>query len=485
MSNIPSASFDTSRFKFIHEHQTAWNIIGEKNTPRKKTLGAYYHKRVQNIYQQLIPKGQRVLELGCGQGDLLAALSPIHAVGIDLSSARIEQAKNTYPELTWILGDEKTLKNINGPFDYIILSDFLQDSWDIQEVYSALQSLAHAGTRLIANYYSQLWEYPLRLGQVIHRTRPTLPQNWITVNDNKNLFALANWQTIRTWDEVLMPFSIPLLSAFCNCFLVKVWPFHHLALSHFVVAKSLRLSNMHPTASVTVVVPARNEAGNISAILQRMPNFGKDLEVIFVEGHSQDNTWQTILDEIKKYPAFHCRALQQTGKGKGDAVRLGFGEASGDILMILDADLTVAPELLPHFYQTLVDGHAEFVNGVRLVYPMEKKAMRFANFLGNKFFSLAFSALMSQPIKDTLCGTKVLWKKDYLRIAEGRKYFGNFDPFGDFDLLFGAAHLHLKIADMPVRYGERTYGSTNIQRWRHGILLLRMVFIAAKRLKFV
>lgn len=191
------------------------------------------------------------------------------------------------------------------------------------------------------------------------------------------------------------------------------------------------------------------------------------------------------MDNIASHPEIKCVVLKQTGVGKGDAVRAGFDAASGDILMILDADLTVPPEDLPRFYHSLVSGKGEFINGVRLVYPMEKQAMRFLNLVGNKFFSLAFSWLFDQPISDTLCGTKVLSRKDYQRIAANRSYFGDFDPFGDYDLLFGAARLNLKIVDMPIRYRERTYGSTNIQRWKHGWLLLKMVAFAARRLKFI
>ncbi len=207
--------------------------------------------------------------------------------------------------------------------------------------------------------------------------------------------------------------------------------------------------------------------------------------MIFVEGHSKDNTYDTIQKEIKKHPEFNASLFRQEGKGKGDAVRLGYAKASGDILMILDADLTVPPEDLPRFYQAIESGRGDFINGVRLVYPMEKQAMRFFNYIGNKSFSLLFSFFLNQSVKDTLCGTKVLWKKDYEKIAANRSYFGDFDPFGDFDLLFGAAKLDLKIVDLPIRYAERTYGTTNIQRWKHGWLLLKMVVFAARRIKFI
>jgi glycosyltransferase involved in cell wall biosynthesis len=232
-------------------------------------------------------------------------------------------------------------------------------------------------------------------------------------------------------------------------------------------------------------VPARNEAGNIPQIFARTPEMGRGTELIFVEGHSDDSTYSVIQQEISKHSDRRCELLRQTGVGKGDAVRLGFANASGEMLMILDADLTVPPEDLPRFYDVLCSGKGDFVNGVRLVYPMEERAMRYLNLVGNKLFSLAFSWLLGQPIKDTLCGTKVLWKDDYELIVANRAYFGDFDPFGDFDLLFGAAKLNQKIVGLPIRYRERTYGTTNIQRWKHGWLLLRMVHFAASRIKFI
>jgi len=278
---------------------------------------------------------------------------------------------------------------------------------------------------------------------------------------------------------------VPLVTPLANQYLARFWPFSQVTLTHFVVARP----QPRPTASaqplVSVIVPARNEAGNIAAIFDRTPEMGAGTELVFVEGHSRDDTYATIERERARRPERRAQLLRQEGRGKGDAVRLGFAHAHGDVLMILDADLTVAPEDLPRFLSALISGKGELINGVRLVYPMEKQAMRFFNLLGNKFFSLAFSWLLGQSVKDTLCGTKVLWAADYQRLAAQRTYFGDFDPFGDFDLLFGAAKLNLKIVDLPIRYRERTYGSTNIQRWRHGLLLLRMVLFAARRIKFV
>jgi glycosyltransferase involved in cell wall biosynthesis len=298
------------------------------------------------------------------------------------------------------------------------------------------------------------------------------------------LLHLANFEVIKHGSEILWPLPIPLLADLANRFLVKLWPFKYLALTNFIVARPQPQPAM-TAPSVSVVVPARNEAGNIPAIMARTPYLGQGTELVFVEGHSQDDTYTAIEQAMAAYPERCCQLFRQTGVGKGDAVRLGFQHARGDILMILDADLTVPPEDLPRFYEAIRSGKGEFINGVRLVYPMEKEAMRFANLLGNKFFSLAFSWLLGQPIKDTLCGTKVLWRTDYELIVANRAYFGDFDPFGDFDLLFGAAKLNLKIIDLPIHYRQRTYGTTNIQRWKHGLLLLRMVLFAARRIKFV
>src|SRR5262249_39560725 len=271
----------------------------------------------------------------------------------------------------------------------------------------------------------------------------------------------------------------------CNRYLGKLWPFHYLALANFIIARPVPECSRSPEPKVSVVVPARNESGNIAAIFQRTPRMGRDTEVIFVEGHSTDDTPARIKAEVRAHPDWRSRLLRQTGKGKGDAVRLGFAEATGDVLMILDADLTVPPEDLPRFYEALVSGKGDFINGVRLVYPRERQAMRLLNLLGNKVFSPAFSWVLGQPIKDTPRGTERPWKHSYEMIAANRHYFGDFDPFGDFDLLFGAAKMTLKIVDFPIRYRERIYGATNIHRWKHGWLLLRMVAFAARRIKFV
>jgi SAM-dependent methyltransferase len=444
-----------------------------------------YHRRLEQVYRFLIPSGRRVLDLGCGNGDLLNAVEPSLGVGVDFSPSSIAAARARHPQLSFVVADVHDLSGVAGTFDVIILSDLLNDLWDVQAMLAGLRRLCHPGTRIIANFYSRLWEAPLAAAASMKLARPSLKQNWLTKADVTNLLRLNGFRTFRAWQEVLCPLPLSFVSAFCDRVLVRLPALKHLALANFVMARAEGLPSIDPAPSVSVIVPARNEAGNIEAILARTPRMGSGTEIVFVEGHSSDDTYDTIARAISERTKLPARLFRQTGRGKGDAVRLGFSEARGDILMILDADLTVPPEDLPRFYDAIQSGKGEFINGVRLTYPMEERAMRFANLVGNKFFSLAFSWLLGQPIKDTLCGTKVLRRDDYRTLASKRDYFGEFDPFGDFDLLFGAAKLGLEIVEVPIRYRERTYGATNIQRWRHGLLLLQMCVVAAGRIKFV
>jgi glycosyltransferase involved in cell wall biosynthesis len=313
-----------------------------------------------------------------------------------------------------------------------------------------------------------------------------MEQNWLANEDVAHLLDLSDFAPIRRWREILWPVRTPLVAPLVNRFVARLWPLQHLALTNFVVARPQPVpSDNEKPPRVSVIVPARNEAGNIPAIFDRVPDMGSETELIFVEGHSTDQTFEAIEREIAARPNKRAKLFRQSGKGKGDAVRLGFAEASGEILMILDADLTVAPEDLPRFYEALRTRRGEIINGSRLVYPMERRSMQALNLLANKFFGQAFSWVLGQSIRDTLCGTKALHKVDYDLIAANRAYFGEFDPFGDFDLLFGAARLNLRILDLPVRYRQRTYGSTNISRFSHGWLLFRMLAKAAARLKFV
>src|SRR5215207_11204650 len=475
----PTSFFDTAAKTYQQARIAHWNSIARKRDSWRG-MGRWYHRRLQEIYRFHISPNQNILEVGCAEGHLLASLKPARGVGVDFSDEMICRAKDHHPELEFIHADAHDLSELDEKFDVIILSDLVNDLWDVQRVFEQLQPLCAVHTRIILNFYSRLWQVPLGVARRLNLAGQTLFQNWLTRDDIHALLRLAHFETVRVTQEILWPLP---LGGFANRFLVRLWPFSEMALSNFVIARPV--AERAPEPMVSIIVPARNESGNIKAIFERTPQMGRRTELVFVEGHSKDDTYAAIEREIAANPSTTSLLLRQTGIGKADAVRLGFAKASGDVLMILDADLTVPPEDLPRFYEALVSGKGEFINGVRLVYPMEKEAMRPLNFLGNKFFSMAFSWLLGQPIKDTLCGTKVFWKRDYEAIAANRTYLGDFDPFGDFDLIFGAVKLNLKLTDLPIRYRERIYGTTNIERWKHGLLLLRMVIFAAQRIKFV
>ena len=469
--------------EFTRERCEFWDNVA-KSLDRAPKIRAYYRERLIEIYRFLIPPGMRVLELGCGEGDLLAAVRPAHGVGIDLSPLMIERARRRHPECQFLQGDAHALE-LRDQFDFIICSDLLNDVWDVQRVLDQAALVSCPSTRVIVNTYSRVWELPRRIAESVGIARRMLPQNWLTADDIVNLLYLADFELVRSSAEIVWPIRTPLLDVLFNKYVGRFKPFSWFALASFLIARPRPEPALGKDPVVSVIVPARNEEGNVPNIFDRVPQMGAGTELIFVEGNSTDDTYRAVQREIARRPGKRAKLFKQPGKGKGDAVRVGFREASGELLMILDADLTVPPEDLPRFYEAWRSGKAEFVNGVRLVYPMEEKAMRFFNFLGNKFFSLAFSWLLSQSIKDTLCGTKVLSKRDYEVIAANRAYFGEIDPFGDFDLIFGAAKYNLKIVDLPVRYAERTYGETNIQRWSQGWVLLRMVLLAMRRIKFI
>ena len=443
----------------------------------------YYYEDQKRYLRFLVPEGKHVLEVGCGLGDLLAALKPSRGLGIDLSEMMVKEASRRHPGLEFRVGDAESLE-INEKFDVIILADVMGHLLDIESALRKLRPCCSAKTRVIIAYYNFLWEPLLRLTERLGLKMPQQQQNWLAPPDIHNLLRLADYEVVKTERRLLLPKAIPLLSALLNRFLAFLPGLNRLCLSQYIVARMPGGRTVREF-STSIVIPCRNERGNIEAAIKRMPRFSARQEIIFVDGHSTDGTPEEIHRVRAAYPQLNINVFIQDGKGKGDAVRKGFANATGDILLILDADLTMPPEDLPKFYEAIARDKGEFINGSRLVYPMEREAMRFLNVLGNKFFSMAFSWLLNQRIKDTLCGTKVLFREDYDRIVSNRSYFGEFDPFGDFDLLFGASKLSLKILEVPIRYQDRTYGTTNIHRFAHGWLLLKMIVFGFFRLKAV
>lgn len=469
------------------EIQNYWDNFSERWAKYRKRR-SYYWNSISKYCNYFIHPDSSILEVGCGHGHLLNSIKGKDKIGIDFSAKMIEEGRKRFPNIEF---HQMSAENITleRQYDVIVLSNLIGVLPDIESVFVQLTKVSHEKTRIIVTYYNRMWEPLLRLAELLRVKRKSPKQNWLSCADIQNLLYLSGFESYKESRSMFLPYYVPLLSTFLNRFVSRLPLLNRMGLSQFIFARPIPVTispeQLKDKYSTSVIIPARNESGNIELAIKRMPEFGKNVEIVFVEGNSTDDTWETIQAIQQKYGNTHnIKIMQQQGKGKGDAVRKGFEAATGDILMILDADLTVPPEDLPKFYNAIATGKGEFINGVRLVYPMEKNAMRPLNTVGNHFFSKFFSYILERPIKDTLCGTKVMLKSDYQKLAANRKFFGEFDPFGDFDLLFGAYKLNLKIIDLPIRYQERKYGDTNISRFKHGIILLRMSTFAAFKIKF-
>ncbi|HBB68206.1 MAG: glycosyl transferase [Elusimicrobia bacterium GWA2_56_46] len=463
------------RIKFFDESAGTRDVWRGRNR--------YYHSELRDFFRFVIPENASVLEIGSGTGDLLAELKPAQALGLDFSPAMTAAAKRRHPELDFAEDDIESLA-ATEKFDYVVMQDLLGHLDDIWLAFRNLSKVTGPGSRVAITSYNPLWEPLVILAEAAGLKAKNPRQNWLALADIENLLYLNNYEVIKKGYRFLLPFRIPLLSVFFNKFLAKLPFLKELGMIQFIIARETPARPEIKGYSVSVVVPCRDEAGNMERLFRELPAIGKNTELVFVDGNSSDGTVEKIREEAAKHPEIPVKILLQGGAfGKADAVRKGFDAAAGDVLMILDADLTVVPEDLKKFYTAISEGKGEFINGSRLVYPMEKGAMRFLNMLGNKTFSLIFTWTLGQRIKDTLCGTKVLLRSNYDKIKAGRPYFGDFDPFGDFDLLFGASKLNLKIVEVPVGYKERKYGETKISRFRHGLLLFRMSFVAFTKFK--
>lgn len=412
----------------------------------------YYHQLVNNWYDDHIPTQKNIL---------------VFNENIILSNHKKHFIYSNLHEIP-----------IHIKIDYIILSQTLHEIADIQEFLISLKHICSSSTRIIIDTYCYIWEPILWIAQKIGLRKKTSIRHWLTQRDIKNFLHLSDYEYLAGGKFMLLPIYIPVVSWLVNC-IAHLPLINKLCLVEWALARPKNILNAHQLYSVSVIVPCKNEAGNIKHIVKQMPNMGAWTEIIFVEGGSIDDTKLTILKQITQHPDKHLVYINQSKSGKKNAVYEGFAKARGDIIMILDADATVAPCELKKFYSALASNKGEFINGSRLVYGMEPHAMRFLNMLANHFFATIFSWILSQSIKDTLCGTKVFFKKELKEMFSAIQPMKNLDPFGDFDLLFGAAKINLKIIDLPIHYKARTYGNTQIRRFYHGLMLLKMSFVGA------
>jgi SAM-dependent methyltransferase len=467
-------------------------MLSSHDLQKWRKLNQHYYKDIEHLYRFLVQTDSRVLEVSLGIGFLLDKMHPKYGVEVTMNSDAIELVSEPFLDVKFRRQsiNQFATKNPSESFDYVLLANTISYMEDIPEVLRDIHKVCRISTRLIVTFHNPAWQQVLNLATLMGQRMPSPPINWLGYEDVRNLLNLCNFETISHGKRMLIPKPIPILSWFCNRYLAHFPILNSMCLTEYIVARTYP-SNLEAQRNIwdmtcSVIIPARNEAGNIEDCISRMPRLGKHTEIIFVEGHSTDNTWAEIQRVKEKYSDIRdVKCYQQTGKGKGDAVRLGFEVATQDVLIILDADLTVRPEDLRLFFEAIASGYCELANGCRLVYPISDIAMPWLNRLANRFFAWLLSYLLNTKIKDSLCGTKAISRVNYLKLAKNRLYFGDFDPFGDFDLLFGAVKLGLKIKDIPIRYMPRTYGSSNIQHLKEGWNLLKMCFYAARKIKFI
>ena len=459
--------------------------------PRRETWinrNTYYYKLLSRLLCFLVEPKKKVLSVRCGTGNLLAVVRPCAGKGVDICPeiVTIAQQRNRSFEFAVAFPDKGEFRQVfeaDENFDYILFND-IGDTVDVLEALRNLKPLCKRHTRLLITTYNHLWEPLVSFAEWVGMKVPRTEQNWLSIADIRNLLRLAGFEALETHRIVLLPKYIPLLSGFLNRFCARLPFLSKLCMTQVVVARMLPPPVSPEELGVSVVIPCKNEKGNVEEAVRRIPGLAGRTEILFCDDQSTDGTAEEVLRLQAAYPDKNIRLEYGPGVCKSRNVWTGFNAATGDILMILDADLTTIPEELPYFIDVIASGQAEFVNGSRLVYPVPKGAMNGANMLGNKFFSVAFTYLLGQRVKDTLCGTKVLWKNDWERIKPFVGTWGTEDRWGDYELLFGAAKLNLKILDLPVHYQERIYGSTKMTKvFRNGLVMLKMCWHGFLKLK--
>ncbi len=480
IKNTFSARFEAKRAGI----RTAYDALaGERS--RWIRRNRYYYSELLRILQFFLEPGADLLQIGCGNGYLLSRINARKAVGIDLSPGMIAAARKSCPELTFLPGDAEQPPALGQKFDYILLVNVVGDIIDLQAAFSRLRPYCRRSTRVIIIYYNYLWEPVVKLAERLHLKIKEPTQNWLSPADIENLLYLSGLETVHKDNSIFFPVYLPGFSFLINRVIFRLPLLNKLCFTNLIVARPAPRPLPEEELSTSVIVPCKNEEGNVEDVIRRIPRMGRKTEIIVVDDRSTDGTAIEVERAKRHFPDKEVVLVSGPGRGKFEAVKAGFAAAHGDILMILDADATVMPEELPYFFKALAEGKGEFINGCRLVYEMEKQAMRLLNIFGNKLFGLIFSYLLSQRIKDTLCGTKAFFRDDYQRMTRYFNYFGSYDRWGDFNLLFSASKLNLKIIDLPVHYVERIEGETKMKRrFSHGWLMLRMCWEAAKKIKF-
>ena len=434
----------------------------------------YYYLQLKQLFAAHISPGQKVLEVGCGTGDILASVAPRTGHGIDISGEMIKLARAKHQDLSFWQQNVYQLR-LRQTYDAVILCDLIDHLPDIYQALHQIRQVCTPQTKVVVSTINPIWEPVLHLTEKIGMKMPEGPHNWVPLPDLINIFEICGFTIEQSGYAALIPKHILGLSNLVNRHISQLGALKHLAFVEYLVSKKAPKVKSK-TYSTSIIIPVFNEADNITPCIKQVPRLGKKTEIIVVDDGSTDKTNQIVRKIAKKNKAITLITFPKN-QGKARAVAAGFARARGQILLILDADMTVPPQELTCFYELLAENRADFVNGTRMVYPMEKQAMRYFHLLGNKFFSSFLSWLLNQRVTDTLCGTKALFKKDARKIILGN------EPWGDFDLLFGAANLQLRIKEYPVHYKKRQTGESKMHAISHGLRLLYMCGVGMYRLK--
>ena len=476
-------AYAVARREIAEEQRT----IAEREAARRENSlrkRRYYYGRLRELVCSLVEPGKRVLCLRSDVGQYLEWVRPSRGLGVEISPELTKIARARCPQYEFRTADAIEDLALDEQFDYVLIVNAVNELFDVQATLESLRPACTPDTRVVIVFYNFLWQPFAELAESLGIKRRQPQQSWLSFVHLSNLLHLATFEVVRQYRAVLWPFSLPGLAWFANRVLANLPVLDRLCLVQAVVARPVLATSPRPAATVSVVIPCKNERDNVEPAVRRTPTMGAGTELIFCDDRSTDGTAEEVRRMQREFPERDIRLVEGPGISKAENVWCGFGAAKNDILMILDGDLAVPPELLPRFYGALVLGRGEFVNGTRMVYPMRDQAMRLANVFGNKLFSLLFSHILRTEISDTLCGTKALWRKDFERMRPFRGTWGTRDRWGDYELIFGAARLNLKHIDLPVRYMERTYGRTKMTgRLRNATTMLRMCLGAYFRLR--
>lgn len=457
--------------------QAYFDALADKRQRDTSRHRVYYDDRVRWL-RAIVPAHASVIDLGCGIGSVLSRLPNQEKVGVDLSPAMIDIARQRDVTSTYVTDNVEEL-TARGTYDYVLLLDTIHYLSDVGSALRSIRNqLCHERTRIVITHYNFLWAPVFLLGQFLGWKTKFPEQNWLSRSAILNLLHIEGFEAVQVGERVICPLSIPFVEPLCNRILASLPILRALCLVRVIVARPVWPERHEYT--VTVLSAVRNEKGNIQRIVESMPAMGRSTELLFVEGHSTDGTWEEIQRVLASYSGvLRIRALKQDGVGKANALHSGAAASSGEMIVVYDGDYTVDPQELPQLYEVLADGRCEFVNASRLVYPMQQGAMRLLNLFGNALFSMMFSWLFQQKLVDTLSPVKAFFRRDYRRMDT------RFDPFGDFDFFLGAARQQLLMREVPVHYLSRVYGTTKLRPFHHGWILLRLWWRGAKMLRWV